>query len=47
VRALKAGATPIDYPYAGVKADTLMQPASKRVWFKPHGIDNRWIRGVK
>jgi hypothetical protein len=41
------GATAIDYPFANSRPDTFQVDASDRVWFKPDGVDNRWIRGVR
>jgi fibronectin type 3 domain-containing protein len=41
------GATAIDYPFDNSRPDTFLVDASDRVWFKPDGVDNRWIRGIR
>jgi hypothetical protein len=41
------GSTSIDYPFANGRPDTFQIYAHDRVWAKPNGIDNRWIRGVR
>jgi len=45
---VKGYATPVDYPYGAAK-DAMYsqyQTAADRVFFKPYGVDNRWIRNV-
>jgi len=42
-----AGGTPIDTPPTFAQADSMKYEAADRVWFKPDGVDNRWIRGVR
>lgn len=44
---IKAGATAVDSPDRAAVPDTFESTAGQGVWYKPHGIDNRWIRGVK
>jgi hypothetical protein len=39
--------TAVDHPLNAARSDTFDVHAADRVWFKPHGIDNRWIRGVR
>jgi hypothetical protein len=43
---LKSGSAAINTPAAAAKPDSFKYEASDRVWFKPNGIDNRWIRSV-
>ena len=40
-------ATVIDHPFNAARSDTFDVFEADRVWGKPHGVDNRWIRGVK
>jgi fibronectin type 3 domain-containing protein len=42
-----AGSTFIDHPFNSSRPDTFRMYADDRVWVKPNGIDNRWIRGVR
>lgn len=39
--------TAVDHPFNAARSDTFDVEATDRVWFKPDGVDNRWIRGVK
>ena len=42
-----ASSTFIDHPFNASRPDTFQMFATDRVWAKPNGIDNRWIRGVR
>jgi hypothetical protein len=46
-RWIKAGSTAVDSPNRAAVPDTFESTAAQRVWYKPNGIDNRWIRGVR
>jgi hypothetical protein len=46
-RWIQASATPVATPPAFAQPDSFSFDAADRVWFKPHGVDNKWIRGVK
>jgi hypothetical protein len=46
-RWIKAGATAVASPNRAAVPDTFESTVNDRVWFKPNGVDNRWIRGVK
>jgi fibronectin type 3 domain-containing protein len=46
-RWIKAGATAVDSPNRAAVPDTFESTAAQRVWFKPNGVDNRWIRGLR
>jgi len=39
--------TPTGYYNASADDDSARYYAHERVWYKPDGVDNRWIRGVK
>jgi hypothetical protein len=39
--------TPAGFYNAPAVDDSAKYFAADEVWFKPNGIDNRWIRGVK
>lgn len=44
---IKGSATMIASPDRAAVPDTFESSASDRIWAKPNGIDNRWIRGVR
>jgi hypothetical protein len=44
---MRSWGTPIDTPAAYGQAAPFNFSAAYKVWIKPDGIDNRWIRGVK
>lgn len=46
-RWIKAGATAVASPNRAAVPDTFESTVNDRVWFKPHGVDNRWIKNVK
>jgi hypothetical protein len=45
---IKGYATPVNYPYGAAKPAMYAQYQNDehRVWMKPYGVDNRWIRNV-
>jgi hypothetical protein len=45
-RHLQDGSRPVDTPLAFAQDDSFKFEAADRVWFKPNGIDGRWIRGL-
>jgi hypothetical protein len=44
---LRANGTAIDTPAAYGQVDPFNYTAADRVWYKPNGIDNRWLRNVR
>jgi hypothetical protein len=44
---IKGGATMVDTPAFATAPDTFAAVAADRIWGKPQGVDNRWIRGVR
>jgi len=44
---IKAGSTAVATPVGYAQPDSFRFDAGDAVWFKPHGVDQRWIRGVK
>ncbi len=44
---IKGAATSVASPNRAAVPDTFESTAGQGIWFKPNGIDNRWIRGVK
>lgn len=46
-RWIELGSTAIATPVGYAQPDSFRFSADDRVWFKPNGVDNRWIRGVK
>jgi hypothetical protein len=44
---LMASGSAVDHPFNSQRTDTFAVYEADRAWFKPHGVDNRWIRGVR
>ncbi len=44
---MKAGSTAVGTPVGYAQPDTFRFDAADAVWYKPNGVDNRWIRGVR
>jgi hypothetical protein len=44
---IKGGGTAVATPAGFAQPDSFRYTADDRLWITPHGINNRWIRGVK
>jgi hypothetical protein len=44
---IRAGATAVDNPFNASHPDSFRFYTADGVWHRPHGVDNRWIRGVR
>jgi len=44
---VRSGSTAVATPVGYAQPDTFRFDAADAVWYKPNGVDNRWIRGVR